>query len=121
MARQGRLDAAGPLETYVQHHYVALEAMRAGGAIDLLSFAAASLRIASSACSAFLFLDLFAFWVDVSGGSPCEEHYHQSQGAGVAQHTFLPSGHESMPLICGLQRAQQLTQGLFHSLPPVVL
>ena len=40
--------------------------------VVLHSFAAASFKIASSACSAFLFLDLFAFCVEVNGGSPCE-------------------------------------------------
>lgn len=42
--------------------------------VVLHSFAAASFKIASSDCSAFLFLDLFAFWVEVSGGSPCVYH-----------------------------------------------
>ena len=60
-SRQGGLDDAGCLETIVQGHELVLEAARAGDVMDLHSFAAASFRIPSSACSAFLFLDLFAF------------------------------------------------------------
>lgn len=63
---QGRLADAGCLKT----HSDVFKLVWIGDVAALLSLKAASFRICPSCCSAFLFFDLFAFWVDVRGGSP---------------------------------------------------